>query len=644
MSIVEMMLMLVVPWTGDRLTLPPVILSVTVTADVSNDRLVFPDPAQRFYETGDLMALGPGRPGAPVSIPGVPVETASGGIKAPQYFAPGVAGDHGEPIAQYLQVGSALIPYNLSANAHGNGYADLNSTIGAAIETVQVDGAAFNIREGNHAVNLAAVYGLHSHMEPMLGVSGDFRNVDLVAAWNPFGAGTRGWLAVETAYGNGLLDTPEHRRQYKLNGYRTFEKGSHAITVFGAGYYGRSRIPGLVPIDEPALHDTIDPRQRDETHTAQIVLNDVWHVNPDSELHFTGWFRTYSLALYSNFGDGLIRESEFRTGGGSSAEYIRKFSRRLSVLTGVEYLRDAPRRLDLDRYEPFRKVTANDVTLDTISPYVSAAGNLTRWLRYDAGWRRDEIHFSNRDLLTPANSFDRWVAVDSPKATLSFAREGSWLPGVAASFGQAFFTNDPRVGSGGLHGTPVSRAHSMQLVVSKTVLGTDLRVTLGRTTQEQSLAKIAADTGLQFNVGPSRNRFVTMSARRRFNRGFIEASFSRADARDLTDGSALPEAPRMIFDALGGLERLPFGLHARAEYEYVGAKPLGDGFTAVPVRELRGALVRPIWNRRADAGVNFLLASGYTGQTTEFDPFERIVGVRQRSNVSVSFKYSFGSK
>jgi hypothetical protein len=184
----------------------------------------------------------------------------------------------------------------------------------------------------------------------------------------------------------------------------------------------------------------------------------------------------------------------------------------------------------------------------------------------------------------------------------------------------------------------------MQLVVSKTVLGTDLRVTLGRTTQEQSLAKIDADTGLQFNVGPSRNRFVTMSARRRFNRGFIEASFSRADARDLTDGSALPEAPRMIFDALGGLERLPFGLHARAEYEYVGAKPLGDGFTAVPVRELRGALVRPIWNRRADAGVNFLLASGYTGQTTEFDPFERIVGVRQRSNVSVSFKYSFGSK
>jgi hypothetical protein len=75
--------------------------SVTVTADVSRVDLFSPDPAEKVFVQQDLIDANPGRPGAPVSIPGYPIETASGGIKAPQYFAPGVAGDHGEPIAQF---------------------------------------------------------------------------------------------------------------------------------------------------------------------------------------------------------------------------------------------------------------------------------------------------------------------------------------------------------------------------------------------------------------------------------------------------------------------------------------------------------------------------------------------------------------
>jgi hypothetical protein len=46
-----------------------------------------------------------------------------------KYFAPGVAGDHGEPIAQFFQIGSFLYPNNLPANAHGNGYSDPNALI-----------------------------------------------------------------------------------------------------------------------------------------------------------------------------------------------------------------------------------------------------------------------------------------------------------------------------------------------------------------------------------------------------------------------------------------------------------------------------------------------------------------------------------
>ena len=113
----------------------------------------------------ELLDANPGRPGAPVSIPGLPIETASGGIKAPQYFVPGVAGDHGEPIAQYIAVGGYLVPNNLSANAHGNGYADPNIYVSGALGSVTTDGGAFNVLEGNHSLNLAATYGLRPQLD-----------------------------------------------------------------------------------------------------------------------------------------------------------------------------------------------------------------------------------------------------------------------------------------------------------------------------------------------------------------------------------------------------------------------------------------------------------------------------------------------
>jgi hypothetical protein len=628
---------------------------VTVTADVKDSNILNPDPAQRVLVREQILDANPGRPGAPVSIPGVPIETASGGIKAPQYFAPGVAGDHGEPIAQYLQVGSYFVPNNLSANAHGNGYSDPNIMVPAVIETVQTDGGAFNVREGNHAVDLAAIYGFRERLEPFVTVTGDYRDADVSAGFSPANPATSAWVAIEAAYGNGFLDTLEHRQQYKLNAFRVFDWRKHQITVFGAGYYGQSRIPGLVPVDVPNLHDTIDPRQRDQTHTAEIAVNDVWQVSDASELQLSSFFRTYNLALYSNFGDGLIRQSEFRTVNGEEANYIRKINRRFSLMAGSDYFRDAPRRLDLDHYDstnlfvygPFERVAANNVTLNFVSPYVALDGRVLPWLHYNAGWRRDQIDFINQDLLTPSNSFHQWTGVNSPKVTITaFAPDRLPLPTVSWSFGQAFFTNDPRIGTGTGRGTPVSRAHALQMVASKTVAGVDFRVALGRVTQEASLAKIDPDTGLQFDEGPSRNRYVSVSARRGFRGGFFQASFSKADARDLSDGSPVPEAPRMIFDALGALERLPLGLHARAEFEEVGRKPLGDGFVSVPVREFRGAVARQFGDGRFQAGLNFMIASGYTGQTTEAlalpgegEPFERVTGVYLPSYVTLSISY-----
>jgi len=643
--------------------------SVTVTADVNESDVLSPDPAERVFVRQDLLDANPGRPGAPVSIPGYPIETASSGIKAPQYFAPGVAGDHGEPIAQFIAVGSYLVPNNLSANAHGNGYADPNIFIPEVLESVQVDGGAFNVREGNHSVNLSATYGLRSRLDPFITITGDYRDIDVVAGISPSPAA---WMALEASYGNGFLDRLEHRQQYKFNGERLFQIHEHKLSLLGIGYYGQSYVPGLVPIFPPNSGDagvvdfgnTIDPRQKDQTHTALVALNDVWQLSTGQQLQLSGFFRTYNLSLYSDFGQGLIRQSEFRTEAGGSANYVNKIREFLSILAGLDYEREAPRRDDLDHYGffdqnapayygPFTPIAANNLTIAPVSPYIAAEGAVMHYFRYYLGWRSDEINFDNKDLLHPLNSFQKWAGVNSPKATVSFLPKSSWYaPLLSLSFGQAFFTNDPRIGTGTTAGTPVSTAHSYQLVASQSIHKTDLRLTLGHVTTSATLAKLDPDTGLQENEGPGRLRFMSVAVRQNFRFGSFLATFSKADARDVLSGEPTPEAPRTIVDLLGETQKLPFRLQARAEFEYVGAKPLGTGClpvsmaecVGVPVKEFRGALVRPFFNSRLDAGLSFLIASGFTGQTSEnFFPsdVQEIVGVRIPSYASVTFTYRF---
>jgi hypothetical protein len=318
--------------------------TVSVTADMNDTDIFSPDPAEKVFVRENLLDANPGRAGAPVSLPGYPIETASSGIKAPQYFAPGVAGDHGEPIAQYVAVGSYLVPNNLSANAHGNGYSDPNMLIPEVLHSVQVDGGAFNVREGNHSVDLAATYGLRSRLDPFFTVTGDYRDIDVVSGLSPT---PKSWIAFAASYGNGFLDRLEHRQQYKFNGERVFDVGAHRLTLFGVGYYGFSFVPGLVPLF--ALNsgdakfriygDTIDPRQKEQTHTTLVALNDVWQLSLVQQLELSGFFRTYNLSLFSNFGQGLIRQSEFRTAAGGSANYVNTIAEYFSLLGGFDYQR-----------------------------------------------------------------------------------------------------------------------------------------------------------------------------------------------------------------------------------------------------------------------------------------------------------------
>lgn len=623
-----------------------------ITVDASVPSSLTPDPAESVVIHDQVLDANPGRPGAPISLPGLPIETASGGIKAPQYFAPGVAGDHGEPIAQFFQVGNFLYPNNLPANAHGNGYADPNFLIPATIEAVSVDGGAFNVREGNNAVDLAATYIPRQRLASFLQLTGDNRDADVVAGWSPQNSAQNAWLSLEASYGNGFLERLEHRQQYKLNALRDWRLGRHQLTLFGLGYNGFSYIPGLIPIAVPVPGDTIDLSQLEHTNTAILTAADTWNLSEQKQFSFSGFFRKYALDLQSDFGAGLIKQSESRTVTGGEGTYFQRFGPWLSLLAGVDLRRDAPRNLDLQHADPqgiFRPVTANDLTLSFVEPFFSLDGAFGKRFHYDVGIRQEEIWMDNQDLVNPQNSFDKLAPLTLPKGTITFLPPNrAYLPILAFSYGEAFHTEDPRIGTGTGQPALLAPSRAYQLVMSKTIDQTQFRITLKHVSNSQELAKIDPDTGLQEAVGPSLNRALSVSLQRNFSRGAFYASYSQADARDQLTGQPVPEAPRTIWDAVASINRLPWRLQARGEFEYVKAKPLEDGFIGVPVGEIRGAVIRPFKENRMSAGAEFLLASGYTGQTTETlalpgerAPFERVVGVPLKSYVSLNLTYYF---
>ncbi len=628
--------------------------SITVSANVSDVGLFAPDPAQRIMIRDETLDANPGRPGMPISIPGMPVESPAGGVKPPQYFVPGVAGDHGEPIAMFFQIGGFLFQNNLPANAHGNGYADPNVIIPIAIESVQTDGGAFNVREGNNSVNSAIIFGLRDRLEPMIRLSADYRDLNFVAGWSPRNPANKSWLGLEISYGNGFLQRLEHRKQYKGNVSKVFTFGKHELTVYGIGYYGFAFQPGLIPIDTNVPNDTIDSRQREETSNGALIFNDVWHLTDKRQFQFSGFYRYYTLDVRPNFGDGWIRQSEHRNVNSEDALYAENFSKAFSLLAGVNFRREAPRALDLDRADDaglFQPVTANNLTLNFASPFVAADGTLLRVLHYNIGLRRDEVDVRNQDIYRPDFSFSRHASINSPKGTLALLppQSLSFLPTIALSYGQAFHVNDPRIGTTAIFGgTIVSKARSYQLAVSKTIAATEFRVTLAHVTTAQQLARISNDTGLQQDEGPGLVKSITVTARHNFSHGFVQGLYARADARDRITGEPTPEAPRLIWDVLATIDKLPFHLVARGEYEHVGIKPLGGGFDSVPVREFRGAVIRPFESKGIDVGVNFFIASGYGGQTVETlalagegDPFDRVTGFPLRSYVTASLTYHF---
>ncbi len=58
-------------------------------------------------------------------------------------------------------------------------------------------------------------------------------------------------------------------------------------------------------------------------------------------------YRNYALTLRSNFGDGLIQQSEKRNVFGGEALYTQSVRPWIALLAGVDLQRNAPHDLDL---------------------------------------------------------------------------------------------------------------------------------------------------------------------------------------------------------------------------------------------------------------------------------------------------------
>ena len=179
---------------------------------------------------------------------------------------------------------------------------------------------------GNNSVDLAATYIPQPRIPTFLELAGDYRDADVLAGWAPKDPETNAWLAGEFSFGNGFLARLEHRSQYKLNGSREFKLGAHDLTVFGAGYYGFSYLPGLVPTGVPVSGDTIDNRQLDRTHNFLAAVSDTWKLTQQRQFVLSGFFRNYGLTLRS-FGDGLIQQVRLATSSAARRCTSRAYDR-----------------------------------------------------------------------------------------------------------------------------------------------------------------------------------------------------------------------------------------------------------------------------------------------------------------------------
>jgi len=218
---------------------------VVVSADVGEIAIDSPDPSQKILVREELLDANPGRPGAPISIPGMPSKRGRRHQGA-AVLCSGVAGDHGEPIAQYIAVGNTWSP-TTSPRTLMHGYADPTSTSpecwGAWRQTAAPSmcwKAIMRLTGSNLQTAPATAQLPHAHRR--LSRDGSDSRICAVESIEKGVAGSGGQLWQRPD------ENLEHRQQKQVECHARLRSGNHEITLLSIGYWGKSHEGNLVPL------------------------------------------------------------------------------------------------------------------------------------------------------------------------------------------------------------------------------------------------------------------------------------------------------------------------------------------------------------------------------------------------------------
>jgi hypothetical protein len=383
------------------------------------------------------------------AVPGVAMTQHSTGGHAPIILLRGYNLDHGTDFATFVEG----VPLNLPSHAHAQGYSDTNFLITDLIERIDFQKGPYAASVGDFATagaaNIAMPQSLpHPFATVEIGPNAFYRGAGGGSIER--GDGQHWLYAGEVSHYDGPSVVSDDFN--KAKGLLRYSDGNaregRSLSVFGYrarwnasdGYPRRAVTNGYI-----TRFGTLDPSDGGATQRYLAIGN--WHRATDRALtRVTAYAQYYDFDLFSNLtfntfdpilGDQIEQaEHRFTTGLLVSQQRAYSWSGRAVTLTGGLQLRHDRNHQELFntvKRTPSIKYTGNGATLPaqvfdnhinetSVSPYVEAQIQWTRWLKTMTG-ARGEIFHLGVDSDLPINSGTRNVAVVTPKLGVIF---GPW--------------------------------------------------------------------------------------------------------------------------------------------------------------------------------------------------------------------------
>ena len=279
-------------------------MRTTVTVNGRNDNLVgIADSATQGTVSAEELQDRPILRAGEIleAVPGLIITQHAGGGKANQYFLRGFNLDHGTDFAIFIDD----MPLNLPSQAHGEGYADLNTVIPEFVQEVSYEKGPYYANVGNYGSAGSAHLELYKELPQNFfqvegGMYGFGRFVFGVS--HKLGKGTL-LYGGEAFHEDGPWKHPDN--YYKYNGILTYSQGteSRGFSITARGYHGNWHSSDQIPVTAIPLvgyFGALNPT--DGGHSQRYSLQGEWHrsdANSETKVTLYGFY--YDLDLFSDF-------------------------------------------------------------------------------------------------------------------------------------------------------------------------------------------------------------------------------------------------------------------------------------------------------------------------------------------------------